>query len=72
MTALLLIAALLGFVAIGLGMSLLRGGERAALTGGWTAVVRQWTGTLAGQRAVGAGLVAAGALAIVLVLVLRP
>lgn len=72
MIALWLVAALLGFVAIGLGVSLLRAGERPPLAGGFVSVVRQWTGTLAGQRAVGAGLVALGALVIVLVLVLRP
>ena len=72
MTALWLIAALLGFVAIGIGASLLRGGERPPLSGSIAAIVRQWTGTLAGQRAVGAGLAAAGVIVIFLVLALRP
>lgn len=68
----LLFIALAGFVAIGLGVSLLRANERPALSGGWQAVVRAWFRTLQAQRLAGAALVAAGALTIVLVMVLRP
>ena len=72
MTALLLILALLAFVAIGLGAALLRGNERPPLAGGWQAVIRAWFATLQAQRAVGAGFVAGGALTLILVLALRP
>ena len=72
MSALLVIVALAAFVAIGLGVALLRANERPALAGNWQAVVRAWFATLHRQRAVGAGLVAGGALVLILVLALRP
>ena len=72
MIALLLLIALAGFVAIGLGMSLLRANERPPLAGSWDAKVRAWFATLHQQRAVGAALVAGGVLVILLVLALRP
>jgi hypothetical protein len=64
--------ALLGFLAIGVGVGLTRSEPRGALTGGWQQVLRQWLPTLAGRRLAGALLVAGGALVILLVLVLRP
>lgn len=72
MSYLLLFIALLGFGAIGFGVSLLRANSRPPLAGSWDAKVRAWFGTLHAQRAVGAGLVAAGALTVILVLVFRP
>ncbi len=72
MSALFLILALLGFVAIGLGVGLTRSTPRDALTGGWQQVLRAWVPTLAGRRLLGALLVAGGALTILLVLVFRP
>lgn len=68
----LLFIALLGFVAIGLGVSLLRANERPELSGGWQAIVRAWFKTLQAQRLAGAALVAIGALTIILVMVFRP
>ena len=72
MSMILLFIALLGFVAIGLGASLLRANERPALSGGWQAVVRAWFRTLQAQRLAGATLIAIGALTIILVMVFRP
>ena len=72
MSMILLFIALLGFVAIGLGTSLLRANERPALSGGWQAVLRAWVKTLQAQRLAGAALVAIGALTVILVLVFRP
>lgn len=72
MSALFLTLALLGFLAIGLGVGLTRSEPRGALSGKWTQIVRQWLPTLAGRRLAGAILVAGGALTIVLVLALRP
>lgn len=72
MTALYLVLALLGFLAIGLGVGLTRSTPREALAGGWQQVIRAWLPTLAGRRLLGAVLVAGGALTILLVLVLRP
>ena len=72
MTALLLVAALLAFVAIGGGASLLRSTPRPALTGGYPQRACAWFATLHGRRALGAALVAGGALVFVLVLMLRP
>lgn len=64
--------ALLGLIAIGAGVGLTRSQPRAAVSGGWNEVLRQWLPTLAGRRLIGALLVAGGALVIVLVLALRP
>lgn len=72
MSLIFLLLALAGFVAIGVGVSLLRSNGRSALAGDMTAKLRQWFGTLQGPRAIGAGLVAVGAVVIVLVLALRP
>ena len=72
MTFLLLIVALLAFVAIGLGVALLRANTRPALAGSWSAVVRAWFATLHARRATGAGLVAGGTLVLILVLAFRP
>ncbi len=72
MTALFLILALLAFAAIGVGASLLRANHRPPLAGSWSARVRGWFATLHAQRAVGAALIAGGALALILVLALRP
>ena len=72
MSLLLLLIALAGFVCVGLGVSLLRVNSRPPLAGSYAAIVRGWFATLRQQRAVGAGLVAGGAVVILLVLVLRP
>ena len=72
MSGIFLIVALLGFIAIGVGVGLTRSAPRDALSGGWQQVIRAWIPTLAGRRLLGALLVAGGALTILLVLVLRP
>lgn len=72
MTLLLLVLTLAALVAIGIGVGYLRGAARPALTGGVGEQARQWFGTLRGPRALGAGLVAGGALVLILALVLRP
>lgn len=72
MSLIFLLLAFAGFLAIGVGVSLLRSNGRPALTGDVGAKLRQWFGTLQGPRALGAGLVAGGALVILLVLALRP
>ena len=66
MIFLLVLIALAALAAIGVGSSYLRANPAPAGT------VGQWFATLQGPRAIGAGLVAAGAIAFVLVLVLRP
>ena len=72
MTIVLLLVVLAAFVAIGIGVSFLRANERPPLIGSLDAKVRVWFKTLHHQRATGAALVAAGTLAVILVLVLRP
>ena len=67
-----LLLALAGLVAIGIGASYLRGTQRPRLIGSFSAKLQQWFASLQGPRAIGAALVAAGALAAVLALVLRP
>ncbi len=67
MTALLLVAALAAFVALGVGVSLLRANPRPPLEN-----IGVWFATLQGPRAFGAGLAAVGAVALILVLALRP
>ena len=72
MTAILLVLVLAAFVAIGVGVGLVRSEPRPPLTGDVPTRLRAWFATLAGRRLIGAILVAAGALTFVLVLALRP
>lgn len=72
MSAILLILAFAGFLAIGAGVGLVRNEPRPALTGDLPHKLTAWFATLAGRRLLGAALVAVGVLVFVLVLVLRP
>ncbi len=67
MTFLLVILAFAALGAIGYGAALLRGNRRAPVTS-----AGQWFATLQGPRALGAGLIAGGVIAFILVLALRP
>ncbi|HEX8481189.1 MAG TPA: hypothetical protein VF650_04740 [Allosphingosinicella sp.] len=66
MIAILLILALAGLVAIGVGASYLRGNRRPSVGG-----IGAWFATLQGPRLIGVVLIAGGGLAFLLALVLR-
>ena len=66
MIFLLVVVALTALGVIGIGTSYLRANPAPAGS------IGQWFATLQGPRAIGAGLVAAGAIVFLLVLALRP